>query len=397
MSGNKLILSINVGSSSLKFALYEMGQGGEDIAANLMCQGAALGIGGSHGSFKFEIRHSAPAATETSRQFSGFKEAVETVLNELNKSALPAPSAAGHRIVLGAPERVKPEVITTESLKSLKKDIPFAPLHLPGEIEAIEALAAHFKGKDFPQVACFDSEFHAGMPEVARRYPFPEKLWDSGVRRYGFHGISYEYVMSTLKPLPEKVIIAHLGNGASMAAVKNGRPMETSMGFSPMGGFMMSTRSGDIDPGVLVYLMNEKGYSGADVEKLVNRESGLLGVSGVTSDMKTLLEKESSDPKAALAVEMFCYQIKKTIGAFAAVLGGVDALVFTGGIGERSAAIRQRVCEGLEHLGIKIDKGRNQKNARKLSADGGKCEVMVVPTNEDLMIARKTYRILFGG
>ncbi len=387
----RYILSINVGSSSLKFALYEIGRDKENVIA----QGIATGIGGREGILRLETRRSAPVVNERIREFSGFTHAVDEALSGMDKEMLPAPAAAGHRIVLGAPRHVKPEVITPEELQSLKKDIPFAPLHLPGGIEAVEAIAAHY-GKDFPQAACFDSEFHAGMPEVARRYPFPEKFWDQGVRRYGFHGISYEYVTGALGQQYGRVIIAHLGNGASMAAVKDGQPMETSMGFSPMGGFMMSTRSGDIDPGVLVYLMNEKGFSAADIKKLVNRESGLLGVSDIASDMKTLLEKEASDKKAALAVEMFCYQIKKTIGAFAAVLGGVDALVFTGGIGEKSAVIRQRVCEGLEHLGIMVDRKRNEKNVWKISLDNGKCDVLVVPANEDLMIARKTYRLLFG-
>ncbi len=272
--------------------------------------------------------------------------------------------------------------------------IPFAPLHLPEEIRAIKDVADHFPG--LPQAVCFDTAFHRRMPELARRFPLPRALWDDGVRRYGFHGISYEYIMQTLgEPAPARVIIAHLGNGASMAAVRDGVPIDTTMGFTPAGGFMMGTRSGDLDPGVPVYLLKEKGYDAARLDRLMNRESGLLGVSGVTADMKKLLEIRNSNPDARQAVAMFCYQLRKSVGALAAALGGLDLLVFTGGIGERAAAVRWTVAAGLEHLGIRLDQRRNDAHADTISSPGSSCIVRIIPTNEDLMIARHTSRLIF--
>ena len=236
------------------------------------------------------------------------------------------------------------------------------------------------------------------MPEVAQRFPLPRELWDEGLRRYGFHGLSYEYILETLGPNAQgRLILAHLGNGASMAAVRDGQPIDTTMGFTPTGGFMMGTRSGDLDPGILLFLMNEKGYDSAQIDDLVNHKSGLLGVSEISSDMKSLLEKEDTDPRAKQAIDMFCYQLRKYIGAFAAVLGGLDALVFTGGIGERAAPIRWKTCQDLEHLGICIDAERNKIHADVISTSGSNCTVRVIPTNEDFVIARHTSRIIFGG
>ena len=235
------------------------------------------------------------------------------------------------------------------------------------------------------------------MPEVARRFALPRVLWDQGLWRYGFHGLSYEYIMQALGPAaPARIVIAHLGNGASMAAVLKGRSIDTTMGFTPTGGFMMGTRSGDLDPGLMVYLMNHHGYDGRRLERLVNHESGLLGVSAISSDVKTLLEKRAVEPNAALAIEMFCYQVRKQIGALAAVLGGLDLLVFTGGIGERAAAVRLEVCRGLEFLGVALDSERNEAHADIISSKEGKCPVRVIPTNEDLMIARHTRRVIFS-
>jgi acetate kinase len=227
-------------------------------------------------------------------------------------------------------------------------------------------------------------------------------LWDEGIFRYGFHGISYEYIMETLgRTVPGRIVIGHLGNGASMVAVRDGRAADTTMGFTPTGGFMMGTRSGDLDPGLMVYLINQRGYDGRRLERLVNHESGLLGVSAITSDVKTLLEKRAAEPNAALAIDMFCYQVRKQIGALAAVLGGLDLLVFTGGIGERAAAIRLEVCRGLEYLGISVDLQRNDAHSDLISSPEfssavGKCMVRVIPTNEDLMIARHTRRLIFA-
>ena len=246
-------------------------------------------------------------------------------------------------------------------------------------------------------MVCFDTGFHRQMPEVARRFALPRALWDEGLCRYGFHGISYEYIMATLGPRGSR---AHRDRASWKRRQHGGRArgasVDTTMGFTPTGGFMMGTRSGDLDPGLMVYLINQKGYDGRRLERLVNHESGLLGVSAISSDVKTLLEKRAAEPNAALAIEMFCYQVRKQIGALAAVLGGLDLLVFTGGIGERAAPVRFEVCRGLEYLGIKLDQQRNEAHADPISSAVGKCTVRVIPTNEDLMIARHTRRVIFG-
>jgi acetate kinase len=307
---------------------------------------------------------------------------------------LPHPDAVGHRLVHGGPHHAVPERVTDALFNELRSLIPFAPLHLPDEIAGIEAVSSNFP--KLPQVACFDTAFHRSMPEVAQRFALPLALRDEGIRRYGFHGISYEYIMRTLGANPPaRIVIAHLGNGASMAAVKNGNPLDTTMGFTPAGGIMMGTRSGDLDPGIILYLLNEKHLDAHQLAELVNHQSGLLGVSGI-SDMRMLLERRDTAPEAALAVQMFCYQLRKQIGAFTAALGGLDLLVFTGGIGEKAAPVRWETCSGLEHLGIKLERERNDANADTISADNGRCLVRVIPTNEDLMIARHTYDLVFS-
>jgi acetate kinase len=233
------------------------------------------------------------------------------------------------------------------------------------------------------------------MPELAQRFPLPGQFWEEGLRRFGFHGLSYEYVLSALGAAARGlVLIADLGNGASMAAVHDGRPVDTTMGFTPPGGFMMGTCSGDLDPGVLLYLMNEKEYTGDQIERLVNDQAGLLGVSGTSPDMRTLLSRREQDPQAALAVDMFCYHVRKCIGAVAATLGGLDTLVFTGGIGEKAAPVRLSVCQGLSHLGILLDVGRDATNADPASSLGSPCTVRIIPTNEDLVIASHTFKLL---
>ncbi len=251
---------------------------------------------------------------------------------ELERLELPHADAVGHRIVHGGPHHAAPERISDVLVDELRSLIPFAPLHLPDEIAGIEAVVSHFSS--LPQVACFDTAFHRSMPEVAQRFALPRALWDEGIRRYGFHGISYEYIMQTLgvNP-PSRLIIAHLGNGASMAAVKDRNPLDTTMGFTPAGGFIMGMRSGNIDPGIIFHLLQQRHFDVQRLARLVNHESGLLGVSGLSSDMKTLLERGDTEPDAAMAVHMFCYQLRKQIGAFTAALGGLDLLVFTGGIG----------------------------------------------------------------
>jgi acetate kinase len=390
VDASHVILSFNSGSSSDKFALYRLSIDGE----KLLAEGAAEGIG--LGSGRLWIRDGkAKTLSDAKRSFPRSADALATLFDLIVRLRLPRPDAIGHRLVHGGPNHFAPERVTPEVIGQLRALIPFAPLHLPVEIDAIEAVAARFP--DRPQVACFDTGFHRQMPEVARRFALPRALWNEGIWRYGFHGISYEYIMETLRPAaPARIVIAHLGNGASMAAVQNGRAVDTTMGFTPTGGFMMGTRSGDLDPGLIVYLINEKGYDGRRLERLVNHESGLLGVSAISYDVKTLLEKGAAEPNAALAIEMFCYQVRKQIGAMAAVLGGLDLLVFTGGIGERAAPVRSEVCRGLEHLGIAIDQQRNDAHADTISSAAAKCAVRVIPTNEDLMIARHTRRVIFA-
>ncbi len=357
---SRVILCLNSGSSSLKFALYRIGEG-EEI---LLAQGAVERNDAQ--SARLGIRSAQRKMEKTGSDMSSLPGALHAASTELERLGLPPPEAVGHRLVHGGPHHAVPEQITGTLLNELRSLTPFAPLHLPDEIACIEAVTSHFSS--LPQAACFDTAFHRSMPEVAQRFALPRALWDEGIRRYGFHGISYEYIMRTLDPnLPSRLIIAHLGNGASMAAVKDGSPLDT-MGFTPAGGFMMGTRSGDIDPGIILYLLSNGHFNAYALSELVNHQSGLLGVSGI-ADMKTLLERTDTEPDAALAVQMFCYQLRKQIGALTAALGGLDLLVFTGGIGERAAPVRWEACTGLEHLGIKLDRERNDANADTISTD----------------------------
>ena len=300
---------------------------------------------------------------------------------------------ASHRIVHGGTGHAAPERVTPQLLVALRTLVPLAPLHLPAALAGIDALSTHFPA--LPQVACFDTAFHRRMPAVAQRLPLPRALRAKGIQRYGFHGLSYEYVVATIGAATlGRAVIAHLGNGASLAAVRDGLPVDTTMGFTPTGGLMMGTRSGDLDPGVLVHLLAHEGFDAGAIERLVDHESGLLGVSGTTSDMKALLETRATEPHAAEAVELFCYVLRKHIGAFAAVLDGIDTLVFTGGIGERAAPVREETCRSLEHLGIRIDRERNARHDPIISAPGSACTVRTVRTDEDLMIARHTRALL---
>ena len=389
MAARHFILCINVGSSSCKFALYSVSGGVESIVA----EGAAEGIGAGGGRIRIHDANGRTIA-ESDRELARPQVAVDALFEEFERLQLPRLDAVGHRIVHGGARHVAPELVTPVLIADLKTLIPFAPLHMPGGIEGIEAVAA--RHPKLPQVACFDTAFHRGMPARAERFPLPRELFDAGVRRYGFHGISYEYIMQALgADMPARLIIAHLGNGASMAAVKDGRPLDTTMGFTPAGGFMMGTRPGDLDPGVTLFLLEQKGYDTARLGDLVNQKSGLLAVSGLSSDVKTLLDERRTNADAAAALEMFCYQIRKTVGALAAALGGLDMLIFTGGIGEHAAAVRAEVCQELAHLGIAIDRQRNDANADTISAVDGRCRVRVIATNENLMVARHAARLVF--
>jgi len=387
MEMERVILCVNAGSSSLKFALYAISPSDEKKVA----EGAVEGIG--QPTARLWIRDSQDQPVENRQaQFSNAHETIGALFSALERPELLQPGAVGHRIVHGGARYTAPQKITAELQRDLQALVRLAPLHLPGQIELIAAIQKW--RPELPQVACFDTAFHCRIPEVARRFPLPRQFWEQGIRRYGFHGLSYEYIVSTLKEDGKgKIIIAHLGNGASMAAVQDGIPVDTSMGLTPAGGFMMGTRPGDLDPGLVLYLLRT-GYDAQALEELINHRSGLLGVSGLSADMKTLLEKRSSDPDADQTVAMFCRGVRKFIGSFAAVLGGLDTLIFTGGIGERAAPVRQEICRDLEFLGVKLDAAQNEKHAPVISTRESRCVVRVVATNEDLMIARHTAQLL---
>jgi acetate kinase len=305
-------------------------------------------------------------------------------------------TAAGHRVVHGM-RHFEPEPVTPALLSELRRITPYAPDHLPGEIAMIEAISR--RHPRLPQVACFDTAFHQAMPRVATLLPIPRRFDAAGVQRYGFHGLSYGYLMEELTRVGDpaastgRVILAHLGNGASLAAVRDGRSVDTSMGFTPTAGLPMSTRSGDLDPGLVGYLARTDNMTPLQFHHMVNHESGLLGVSETTSDMRDLLAQEADDVRAAEAVALFCYQVKKWIGAFAAALGGVDTLVFAGGIGEHAPLVRERICEGLSFLGIELDASRNAEAANVISTDASRATVRVIRTDEELMIARSVLRV----
>jgi acetate kinase len=383
-NNDKTILCINGGSSSLKVALYAMGSRQE-----LLASGAAEDIGHFG---RFWIHSGNQTLTDGKQKFGNHGQALARIIDEFRHLENHTFSAAGHRIVHGGPRLTQPHRITPQIINELKKIVAFAPLHLPVQIALLEEVARHYP--ELPQVACFDTAFHAGMPEVAQRFALPRPLWDEGVKRYGFHGLSYEYVVRTTGPdLGRRAVIAHLGNGASMVALSNGKPVDTSMGLTPTGGFMMGTRSGDLDPGIILFLLRS-GHAVEDIADMLDHQSGLKGVSGGESDMKDLLARRGTDSHAALAIEMFCYQIAKYVGSYAAVLNGLDTLIFTGGIGEHAAEIRENVTGRLAFLGIDLDPDANARHSAVITRSHSRCVVAVVPTNEDLMIARHTISLL---
>jgi acetate kinase len=365
-----IVLCLNAGSSSLKLAAFEMGDGKEEQISHHAIE--RIGLEGAP-------RDHAEALARAFERMGGLEHRLDVV---------------GHRVVHGGPDHVAPARVDAALVASLRAVVPLAPLHLPAAIAGIAAVSQRMPGLE--QVACFDTAFHSTLPEVARHLPLPPRFADREVRRYGFHGLSYEYVLSTLPaPVPERIVVAHLGNGASLAAVRGGRSIDTTMGLTPCGGVPMGTRTGDLDPGVLLYLLREKGLSPAELEDLVDRQSGLTGVGG-SSDMQALLEKRIDDPRAALAIAMFGYAVRKAIGALAAALGGLDLLVFTGGIGEHAAAVRADACTGLEVIGVTLDPGRNARAERVISSEQSRVVVRIVDTNEDLVIARHARRIFAG-
>lgn len=385
------VLAINRGSSSIKFAVY---QTGSQLKTSLSGKLDRVGLGGTTLSWQATESGRSEGQTAAPDSEPGPRFLMDWLEAQPEFSAV---RAVGHRVVHGL-AHTEPARITTELLDALHRAEPYAPDHLPREIELIEAFRE--RHPDLPQVACFDTAFHAHMPAVAKLLPIPRRYQAKAVRRYGFHGLSYAYLMEELaraagpQAANGRVILAHLGNGASMAAVQAGTSIDTSMGFTPAAGLVMSTRTGDLDPGLMSFFARTEQMTPRQFNEMVNRESGLLGVSEISSDMRDLLAREAGDVRAAEAVALFCYQAKKWVGTLAAALGGLDTLVFSAGVGERSASIRARICEGLGFLGIQLQDERNAAHAAVISTESSRVTVRVIPTNEELMIARSVSRVL---
>ncbi len=391
LSGTQLdVLALNCGSSSLKFGVFRVL--GAD--ATTLISGEIDAIGAQ------ACRLSATCATDGRRAsetvaIASLDEAVTRIGRLLSDWGAPPLAAIGHRIVHGGPNLRQHCLISAGVLEGLTSAIAFAPLHSTAALEVIGSVQARYPG--LPQVACFDTVFHAEMPEVARTLPIPRALRGKGVQRYGFHGLSCESIVQQLDGrLPERMIIAHLGAGASITAVMNGWSIDTSMGLTPTGGVMMATRSGDLDPGVLLYLLREKHLDVVQLEVLVDRQSGMLGVSGVSGDMREL-EAAKTIADAALAIRMFGYGVGKAIGAMAAALEGADLIVFTGGVGENDAQLRATICTALRWMGVELDDLANRKAARLISLTDSACAVQVLPCQEDLQIARHTAALVLSG
>jgi acetate kinase len=387
------ILTINGGSSSIKFALFEAGD-----ALRRILEGSIERIGLPEATLRVkglnpEDNLSRPVAAPDHTVAVG--ALMDWIEERLGRATL---TAVGHRVVHGGPKYSDPQLITKEMVEELHQLTPFDPEHLPEEILLTEAF--HRRFPDLPQVACFDTAFHHHLPRVAQLLPIPRRYETQGVRRYGFHGLSYAFLMGELARLAGaeaakgRVILAHLGNGASLAAVRDGKSVDTSMSFTPAAGVPMSTRSGDLDPGLVWYLARTEKMSAKQFNRMVNFQSGLLGVSETSSDMRDLLKCESQDVRAAEAVALFCYQVKKWVGAFAAALGGLDTLVFAGGIGENAPIVRTRICEGLGFLGIALEEKRNAANEGVISAEASRVSVRVIRTDEEWMIASTVCRVL---
>ena len=389
---NPVILALNGGSSSIRFGLYRLGT---TLERRLHGKLDRIGLAhprlsfsdaqGERNEFDCSAAIDPPSAAKVLLEWFDRQELFETI------------SAVGHRVVHGM-SRMEPEIVTQGLMDDLRRLEWIDPDHLPGEIELIEALRLHAPA--LPQVACFDTAFHHRMPRVARLLAVPRRLEAKGVQRYGFHGLSYTYLMEELArsagaPAAQgRVILAHLGNGASMAAVQGGQSIDTSMGFTPASGLPMGTRSGDLDPGLALYLERCEQMTPQRFDAMVNHESGLLGVSETSSDMRDLLAREATDPRAHEAVALFCYQAKKCVGAYAAALGGLDTLVFAGGIGENAPPVRERICERLGFLGIELDAARNAAGLGVISSESSRVSVHVIRTDEELMIARSVCRVV---
>jgi acetate kinase len=391
-AGTACVLAMNAGSSSIKFALYAAN---DNLVRLLSGKIERIALPDA----VLIVQETGKKPQTESVQALDHGMAGTVLMNWLEQHLGPTSiKAVGHRVVHGGPKYREPQRVTAELLDELRRLSPYDPEHLPSEIRLMEVVGERYP--DLPQVACFDTAFHRDMPRVARILPIPRYFEAKGVQRYGFHGLSYAYLMEELARVDTtvaaygRVILAHLGNGASLAAVQADRCIDTSMGFTPTAGIPMSTRSGDLDPGLVWYLARSEQMTAEQFHKMVNHESGLLGLSEISPDMRDLLAREGDDVRAAEAVALFCYQAKKWIGAFAAALGGVDTLVFAGGIGENAAAIRERICHGLDFLGIQLDATRNKADGAVISADRSPTTVRVIRTDEEVMIARAVCRLL---
>ena len=391
-TARKSVLAINGGSSSIRFAVFGAGEPERRLLEGKIDR---IGLAGTM------LTAASPAGGQrASRRLNGkdHRTAAAFLLDWLEEQAVMASiGAVGHRVVHGM-KHSQPERVTPRLLAALRRIMPYDPDHLRREIGLIEAVRKRHPG--LPQVACFDTAFHRGMPRVAKLLPIPRRYATKGVERYGFHGLSYSYLLEELVRLGDsaattgRVILAHLGSGASMAAVRDGASIDTSMGFTPASGLVMGTRSGDLDPGLVSYLSRTVRMSAARFQRMVNYESGLLGVSGTSSDLRDLCVREATDARAADAVALFCYQSKKWIGSYAAALGGLDTLVFAGGIGENAPGIRERICDGLAFLGLTLDRRRNVSNAPLISSRSSRVAVRVIRTDEELMIARSVRHVI---
>lgn len=386
------VLTVNAGSSSIKFALYAVA--GDSIDDRALAEGQVDGIGEAPRLVIRQRDSEAPALDTALPAGADHRAALARIIGWAE--ALPKVSliVAGHRVVLGGPGRGAPERVTPDLMKVLDALVPLMPLHQPHNLAPIRALMRDYP--HLPQVACYDTGFHAGLSWEATAFALPRGYEAEGVRRYGFHGLSYEYIASVMggylgAASGGRVVVAHLGNGASMCAMKDGRSVATTMGFSALDGLVMGTRPGSLDPGVLLYLMQRKGMDAAALTDLLYHRSGLLGVSGISNDMRTLLASDA--PQAAQAVRLFTYRITRELGSLVAALGGLDALIFTGGIGEHAAPVREAVCRDAGWLGIDFDAGANAAAGPRISTRGSRVPVFVIPTDEDLMIARHSLHI----
>ncbi|HSH49878.1 MAG TPA: acetate/propionate family kinase [Halomonas sp.] len=393
MSTMPSILVVNCGSSSLKFAVFGLA---DDL--DRLLWGTASGIGTELGQFRV-MDASGQALANSDVRLEDHAAAIAHLGELLRQQEGEGLNLVGigHRVVHGGPDCDCSQRVDDALLRRLETLIPLAPLHLPHNLAGIAAMRAHFP--DVPQLACFDTAFHHGLPEVARHTGLPREYAAQGVRRYGFHGLSYEFIVENLvqrhgpAALDERLIVAHLGNGASLAAIQGGRSVETTMGFSALGGMPMGTRCGDLDPGILLYLAGQQGLDSQALETLLYRRSGLLGLSGVSADMRELLARRDDIPQAAQAVDFFCHRARHFIGALSAALGGLDRLVFTGGIGAHAPAIRAQICDGLGYLGITLDDGRNREPEPLISTAESRVQVEAVTTDEERMIATHVQRL----